>query len=82
MFTGATEGLLRCHHHSTVYVQQGCWVRNPDMLTWRSMMAVRLMMGRRNHSLSRRLPMGETHWLKMPNTLKPSLDCPMPIAEG
>ena len=51
-------------------------------LTWRSWMASRLMIGRRNHSLSRRLPMGETHWLKIPNALKPSFDWPMPMAEG
>ena len=51
-------------------------------LTWRSWMAVRLMMGRRNQSLSRRLPMGDTHWLRMPNTLKPSFGCPMPMADG
>ena len=26
--------------------------------------------------------MGDTHWLRMPNTLKPSFGCPMPIADG
>ena len=42
----------------------------------------RLMMGRANHRRSRRLPMGVTQRQSMPNTLKPSLALPMPIAEG
>lgn len=39
-------------------------------------------MGRRNQVRSRRLPAGLTQRFKLPNTEKPSLEEPMPMADG
>ena len=59
------------------------WVlRKLSMAACLAWMTARLMMGLRNHIFNKRLPIGETHLFMSPNTLKPSLLWPRPIADG